>query len=1111
MEKDLKGQVVRVLRIWDMVSRKKSVSYSFENLDKLISSATQEVDEVRDILENASLIKMQPNGTWCLTEKGISYKYKDQKQSNNDSTSSIKESSEMHWTDFRLLLKYYIECLNKEKRSEYWLYPEKYGRDYFIPKTMDPFWLQSPNEDPFHHVLEFNEKEYGMMAAIKESFNQNSSVCVGYPVCAYYDSDGKPESYVPMALIPVKYVSQPQNITSLAYNRVEVYFDFANVSFNDAWVDKYVPREYIRELYRLLEDLNEDGPFDLKKCLPTILKYSNFDNDECDPITLDQRFPTYDRSMRKRSICNTLIIFRTSTSIFTRGLQRELKALLKTPANILDMTALAYVFRKPALPIENNVESSTAIPFIESNIEQLEAVELALNNPIAQLQGPPGTGKSQVAVNLIANCVYRGESVLFSSKNHNAVNAIRDRAQNLIGDNFELVQFCIDEENTRTSWFKNDYKDYQSDLQRIMKEGYHQSQMILDTNLSIKEEILKTFEKEADVRNRVIECFEGLSLAELQLKTSLQLIGKEIDDFSIEGFSDSLRTIKKYFKSGVVGFINRKMMDKSKVKNAFSVLRENYGNLFSEDSPVEEFEKKATKINEQYSKYQKLKDELEEAKKEYSKFPESNHDSLVDQYLCSLSAIKENGIGALVATWNDRVDELEDFDYETIDSIRKSFNDNVNQMYTRHFSREDNIMLTENVHKQFLIEPAWSTTLLSMWLSSPFLPAVFDQIIIDESSQCDVISVIPALFRAKRAIFIGDPEQLQPVITLTESKHDRIWRSIFGEKNSLWGYRYLDLSAYDLFNGKAPSVMLKEHFRCNSGIAEYFNSVFYNNQLRIRTDESKLNFPTFLEDKNSIQWIDVKDSLEGEMDAAVSFYVKLRESGFKGTVGICSPLRSVVNTLQDKVVREGYSLDDVLVETAYKFQGGQRDVIIFVLSYNSDIQGKRNWYISSKENRNLYNVTISRAQALLVVVGDRERARDAGLRELRELALYPRDRVTTLQFDSPWEEKLYNALLSRNIVTDSQRPVLGYRLDLSYEDEYIKLDIEVDGVAYHLNYLGQRKQHDIKRDLALEKEGWVVLRFFVSDLQDDMEYCLDKIESRIIGAKNKIKQKYDFH
>jgi very-short-patch-repair endonuclease len=57
----------------------------------------------------------------------------------------------------------------------------------------------------------------------------------------------------------------------------------------------------------------------------------------------------------------------------------------------------------------------------------------------------------------------------------------------------------------------------------------------------------------------------------------------------------------------------------------------------------------------------------------------------------------------------------------------------------------------------------------------------------------------------------------------------------------------------------------------------------------------------------------------------------------------------------------------------------------------------------------------------------------------------------------------------------------------------VKLDVEVDGEAYHRDPDGFRKVSDQWRDHQIRGLGWKVLRFWVYELRDDMERCVDRI------------------
>ena len=62
--------------------------------------------------------------------------------------------------------------------------------------------------------------------------------------------------------------------------------------------------------------------------------------------------------------------------------------------------------------------------------------------------------------------------------------------------------------------------------------------------------------------------------------------------------------------------------------------------------------------------------------------------------------------------------------------------------------------------------PIWALSNLTV---AKFVPPefIFDYVVIDEASQCDIGSALPLLARARRAVVVGDPAQLRVVSTLS--------------------------------------------------------------------------------------------------------------------------------------------------------------------------------------------------------------------------------------------------------------------------------------------------------------------------------------------------------
>ena len=70
--------------------------------------------------------------------------------------------------------------------------------------------------------------------------------------------------------------------------------------------------------------------------------------------------------------------------------------------------------------------------------------------------------------------------------------------------------------------------------------------------------------------------------------------------------------------------------------------------------------------------------------------------------------------------------------------------------------------------------PVWCVTNLSVRGSLPFEAGLFDIVVIDEASQCDIASLVPLLYRARRAVIIGDPQQLRHISALRQDQNARL-------------------------------------------------------------------------------------------------------------------------------------------------------------------------------------------------------------------------------------------------------------------------------------------------------------------------------------------------
>ena len=92
-------------------------------------------------------------------------------------------------------------------------------------------------------------------------------------------------------------------------------------------------------------------------------------------------------------------------------------------------------------PDENRLKrynSPTLIFPFGTNASQLKAVKTAFENQISVIQGPPGTGKTQTILNIVANVVLQGKTVLVVSNNNSAISNIEEKMQQ-----YQLIQHLL--------------------------------------------------------------------------------------------------------------------------------------------------------------------------------------------------------------------------------------------------------------------------------------------------------------------------------------------------------------------------------------------------------------------------------------------------------------------------------------------------------------------------------------------------------------------------------------------------------------------------------------------------------------------------------------------
>ena len=190
---------------------------------------------------------------------------------------------------------------------------------------------------------------------------------------------------------------------------------------------------------------------------------------------------------------------------------------------------------------------------------------------------------------------------------------------------------------------------------------------------------------------------------------------------------------------------------------------------------------------------------------------------------------------------------------------------------------------------------------------------------------------------------------------------------------------------------------MSHRHRSHADIIEFSNQHFYEGRLRIATKYERLRRPS--PDAPTVRWVSVQGVVvrpgsgalnEIEAKAVVKELERLCvQQGYSGTVGVVTPFRAPANRIRDLVNAHPNATillnkSELLIDTVDKFQGDERDVMIFSPVVSKGIADGAVGFL--KKTDNLFNVAIIRARAALIVAGDPSAAKNAGVDYLAAFA-----------------------------------------------------------------------------------------------------------------------------
>lgn len=580
----------------------------------------------------------------------------------------------------------------------------------------------------------------------------------------------------------------------------------------------------------------------------------------------------------------------------------------------------------------NECNDLIIFPFT-TNASQQKAVKNALENDLSLIQGPPGTGKTQTILNIIANMIVQGKSVAVVSGNNEAIKNVSEKID---AAGYGCINAFLGNHDNITAFFNK--KQSETPEVTLVKAS---SEDAASHSKLLKECYLKKLKHAENVQLiSELETEKAINDAEYALKNRVipkNLLNKNYTSKKLLELSSVLQCVSE--EQHLRFFIKARLLFKFGIIRTKGFLNDSY-------DVIEYLE------NKYYTA--KIKELKEENKKIDAFLKENDFDNLLNDFTLFSKKLFENALQ---------------------ERYSKPFCEFTEKNYRYRFS--------EFVRKYPVV---YSTAHAIASCSGKHY--LYDCIIIDESSQVDLITASIAFACAKKVVLVGDEKQLPHVI---KSSYVKELNQIFEASGLAECYDYVHNSILDCIKKAMPSAastLLREHYRCDPEIIGFCNKRFYNGKLVVIKDHMPgcgvniISHPSHL--------------ARGRINERQAEIIgrELMPHLNPAKTGIAAPYRDQVELLKTRFSETG-----MLIDTVHKFQGKECDTVIL-----STVANKVKFYedeerIDFLNNPKLINVAISRAVNKLYVLASREILEQEGsiLRDMKKYCEYYCSETKVLQ------------------------------------------------------------------------------------------------------------------
>ena len=458
----------------------------------------------------------------------------------------------------------------------------------------------------------------------------------------------------------------------------------------------------------------------------------------------------------------------------------------------------------------------------------------------------------------------------------------------------------------------------------------------------------------------------------------------------------------------------------------------------------------------------------------------------------------------------------------------------------RAFKTFDNLRKDpDNFNAILDLIPIWIMELDDASRIVPLEAGIFDYVILDEASQCNVAYTLPVMYRAQRALFVGDSEQMRDSTIMFKSNRvfDELARRYdIPDERQIKATGNAVQSVLDIAKNRGFMYKtLHYHYRSPMELINFSNKYFYkpNGKELIPLNNNYLTY----KDTNRVMVVhevksdwseEISDHVNvAEAKSILQLFEELRadERYQDKSIGILSFFNAQATFIRKLFNDAGYKEEEnnYKVSIIEGIQGDEKDIIVYSFVIRNPAQRNRYMPLTGEGgdirgdiNKGRVNVAFSRARQQVhcfVSIPPQEMPEKIWLKKYLEYAEKHGEvaiNSTELKpFDSYFEEEFYNLMnksFKRGYRIQNQVESCGFKIDFVISNTATgkRLAIECDGPCHFKDEIdeayGIHVESDEERQRVLEAAGWEFCRIKYADWIDenfDRKIVTETIEDKL--------------